>query len=64
MEPCPESPPPLRGSMPDGAASAGDILLWRRVDLEKYLKDCRKRHTDLIDFEAKRLGGGWLPAQP
>lgn len=61
MQPCPEQLPPLRGSQPDGSATAGDMLLWRRVDVERWRADCAKRHVDLIDYTAKELGGAWLP---
>ena len=60
MVACDEKPPLLRGSAPDGSATAGDVLVWRRVDLAKFLDDCRKRHVDLIEFEAKRPGSLWL----
>ncbi|HET9574529.1 MAG TPA: hypothetical protein VFP29_12475 [Methyloceanibacter sp.] len=62
MVPCPDDLPPLRGSALDGSATSGDIVLWRRVDMQQFWNDCRRRHSDLVDFVARKLGGGWLPA--
>lgn len=48
--------PELRGSLPDGSASEGDLYIWK-VEAERVSQGCYKRHQDLIDFENKRLLG-------
>lgn len=55
MESCRDEPlPQLKGSLPDGSASRGDLVLWK-IEVEKFFERCWKQHQDLIDYVRKEL---------
>jgi hypothetical protein len=55
--------PELKGSLPDGSATSGDLRLWK-VDAEKFTEDCYRRHQDLIDYVNRRSGKAPADAEP
>lgn len=62
MQPCDPLFPPLKGDRPEGGATAGAVLIWRSVDAQRYVDECRQRHINLINWWARHpRSRGWLP---
>lgn len=52
---CEERLPPLQGSLPEGKASSGDLLIWKQ-DADKTYEDCRLKVKGWQEFHKRDRG--------